>query len=503
MRRPTRHHEGLALLEEALGQVELLQALQEGHLHMLRLGQRTLSDGDGRQASAALHAEGVLLAGDVRLLRQAGVLLGQELHHVAALLQVHAVHVAYASRRRVTSTQQHEVFALLQRALADGHLLQPQALYKSPHGMAHTQQHEAIQLREAAVAEGQRLQLRQVYPSHARRGLTAQRQLLVDDRTEALLAEAQLAQVAAVYASRRARARTDQIDLAALLEAEVAQLQAAQLRQVYASRPRGGRTLADQRQAAVEAALTTHDLRQLGHRREVHVLHVDEVAAAERQRPQLTHYRLKNGGSPTRQLPHGGLLEGVLAELQRDQRGVARHVQRLALGEAVVTQLHALQVLAACASPHPTAPTRDLQLLALRHGGVLEGHGGHRASRNRHLRHGLEAVLGEVQRRQVAHSYGSAGTRFTTLEDQCVEAGTSTLLRGHLLDGAVYDSERPAERTVEHQRGDGLGQCSRQNQGVEHVVREDHRLQGLDVAEAAQELAQQFTAVHDVIIVRS
>ena len=112
-------------------------------------------------------------------------------------------------------------------------------------------------------------------------------------------------------------------------------------------------------------------------------------------------------------------------------------------------------------------------------------------------------MLGEVQRRQVAHLYVSAVTGTATLEDQCGEAGAGALLGGHLVDGAVYGSGGAGRHTVEHQRRDGLGQRRRQGQGVEHVAGEHHHLQGLDVAETAQELSQQLAAVLDVVIVRA
>ena len=149
----------------------------------------------------------------------------------------------------------------------------------------------------------------------------------------------------------------------------------------------------------------------------------------------------KRGDPPRASFQVEGLLEGVLAESQRDQRGVTRHVQRLALREAVAAQRHALQVLAACRSAPLATPTSDLQFLALQHRRVLEGHGGHGAPRDGQPRHRLQAVLGEVQRRQVAHLYVSAVTGTTTLEDQRGEAGAGALLGGHFVDGAVYGSD--------------------------------------------------------------
>ena len=124
-------------------------------------------------------------------------------------------------------------------------------------------------------------------PHRARSRPTAQRQVLVHDRAEALLAEDHLTQVHAVCPSHPHFSPTQQIDLPTLLEAVVAQLQTTQLRQIYPSHHLASHTLADQRQTLVEAALTAHDLRKLGHRREVHLLHLKEVAAAELQGAQL------------------------------------------------------------------------------------------------------------------------------------------------------------------------------------------------------------------------
>ena len=242
-------------------------------------------------------------------------------------------------------------------------------------------------------------------PHRARSRPTAQRQVLVHDRAEALLAEDHLTQVHAVCPSHPHFSPTQQIDLPTLLEAVVAQLQTTQLRQIYPSHHLASHTLADPRQTLVEAALTAHDLRKLGHRREVHLLHLKEVAAAELQGAQLAHYVSKMGDPTTRHLPRGTLLEGVFAEREGNQRRVARHVQTLALGEGVVSDRHVLQVLAACGLGGNIDITRDLQFLALRHGVVLERHRRGSAAAQLQLRHALKTVLREHKRIQVADSY--------------------------------------------------------------------------------------------------
>lgn len=129
----------LRLLELSWLQTQRLQTLQvysslqsfipTADVHMLDGRQTSRTELQRGQTQAALDAHRVLLAVHVRLLWQAGILLGDEHEVVGLVVQMDAVQVVCSSAIR-RDTQQHEVLAALQRTLANLHALQTLVLYR-------------------------------------------------------------------------------------------------------------------------------------------------------------------------------------------------------------------------------------------------------------------------------------------------------------------------------------------------------------------------------------
>lgn len=108
----------------------------------------------------------------------------------------------------------------------------------------------------------------------------------------------------------------------------------------------------------METALAADDLRQLRHRREVHVLHVDEVAPAERQRPQLAHYGSKTGDPPRASFQVEAFWKAFspkaseISEVLRDMYSASPFEKQ---SRPSVTLSRYLQPVAQRPSPHPPA----------------------------------------------------------------------------------------------------------------------------------------------------
>lgn len=201
---------------------------------------------------------------------------------------------------RHTRTEQDEILAALQRALADLHALQTLVLYASSALSSPTQQHQATQLRETLLAHLQRLQLRHVFSQSLAPHLPLNTHSVSERKQRAPRSSTRRLSVSIAHRTpplsplRNSRSPPSKLPSPSVSSRSF---------RMSTSHLSPTPTLADQRRRAAQRPRAHLQRLQTRQRRQVHLRQLREVAALQLQHAQLRHWfvssPLSYGPAPT------------------------------------------------------------------------------------------------------------------------------------------------------------------------------------------------------------